>query len=203
MWFLPRPGVEHKSPALAGRFFTSRPPGQPWSFVLAITILKLDHFSGNEMAHFKQCTPHSKRLEKKGQCHHHDCAHRECQGQTQWERRGNCFRVRDLAGGLRSSHHPNDALVSLVGPFHHPTWIGAREMIYPSTTWTNLLVLTDWYNGKDLGWNQELWVQFRAVSWDKFLNVPQLQFSHLKGVRMKWDEVKKGTNSNCRALSPL
>ena len=119
------------------------------------------------------------------------------------EERGNCFRVRDLAGGLRSSHHPNDALVSLVGPFHHPTWIGAREMIYPSTTWTNLLVLTDWYNGKDLGWNQELWVQFRAVSWDKFLNAPQLQFSHLKGVRMKWDEVKKGTNSNCRALSPL
>ena len=27
MWFLPRPGIEHKSPALAGRF--SRPPGQP------------------------------------------------------------------------------------------------------------------------------------------------------------------------------
>jgi len=26
---LPRPGIEHKSPALAGRFFTAEPPGDP------------------------------------------------------------------------------------------------------------------------------------------------------------------------------
>ena len=113
-----------------------------------------------------------------------------------WESRSNTVGKRGLfpgprsCRGLRSSHHPNDAVVPLVGPFHHTTWMGAREMIYSSTAWTNLLVLTDWYNGKDLGWNQKLWVQFRAVSWDKFLKVSQLLFSHLKGVRAKWDEIK-------------
>ena len=31
MWNLPRPGLEPVSPALAGRFSTTAPPGKPWS----------------------------------------------------------------------------------------------------------------------------------------------------------------------------
>ena len=30
MWDLPRPGLEPVSPALAGRFSTTAPPGKPW-----------------------------------------------------------------------------------------------------------------------------------------------------------------------------
>ena len=30
MWDLPRPGLEPASPALAGRFSTTAPPGKPW-----------------------------------------------------------------------------------------------------------------------------------------------------------------------------
>ena len=32
MWDLPRPGLEPVSPALAGRFSTTAPPGKPWFF---------------------------------------------------------------------------------------------------------------------------------------------------------------------------
>ena len=31
MWDLPRPGLEPVSPALAGGFSTTAPPGKPWS----------------------------------------------------------------------------------------------------------------------------------------------------------------------------
>ena len=34
MWDLPRPGLEPVSPALAGRFSTSAPPGKPITIVL-------------------------------------------------------------------------------------------------------------------------------------------------------------------------
>ena len=30
MWNLPRPGIESMSPALAGGFLTTRPPGKSW-----------------------------------------------------------------------------------------------------------------------------------------------------------------------------
>ena len=33
MWDLPRPGLEPVSPALAGRFSTTEPPGKPMGFV--------------------------------------------------------------------------------------------------------------------------------------------------------------------------
>ena len=33
MWDLPRPGLEPVSPALAGRFSTTAPPGKPFFFV--------------------------------------------------------------------------------------------------------------------------------------------------------------------------
>ena len=33
---LPDPGIEHASPALAGRFFTTEPPGKPKGMVLSI-----------------------------------------------------------------------------------------------------------------------------------------------------------------------
>ena len=32
MWDLPRPGLEPVSPALAGRFSTTAPPGKPWFY---------------------------------------------------------------------------------------------------------------------------------------------------------------------------
>ena len=34
MWNLPRPGIEPICPALAGKFFTTRPPGKPWMHLL-------------------------------------------------------------------------------------------------------------------------------------------------------------------------
>ena len=34
MWDLPRPGLEPVSPALAGRFLTTAPPGKPWQLLL-------------------------------------------------------------------------------------------------------------------------------------------------------------------------
>ena len=33
MWDLPRPGLESMSPALAGRFSTTAPPGKPYEFI--------------------------------------------------------------------------------------------------------------------------------------------------------------------------
>ena len=38
MWDLPRPGLEPVSPALAGRFSTTVPPGKPWSVFLISLI---------------------------------------------------------------------------------------------------------------------------------------------------------------------
>ena len=38
MWDLPRPGLEPVSPALAGRFSTTAPPGKPRSFYIAASI---------------------------------------------------------------------------------------------------------------------------------------------------------------------
>ena len=35
MWDLPRPGLEPMSPALAGRFLTTAPPGKPLIFLIA------------------------------------------------------------------------------------------------------------------------------------------------------------------------
>ena len=40
MWELPRPGIEPVSPALAGRFFTTEPPGKPLPQVFKIKLLK-------------------------------------------------------------------------------------------------------------------------------------------------------------------
>ena len=34
MWDLPRPGLKPASPALAGRFSTTVPPGKPYNFIL-------------------------------------------------------------------------------------------------------------------------------------------------------------------------
>ena len=39
MWDLPRPGLEPMSPALAGRFSTTAPPGKPYHVVLIIVAL--------------------------------------------------------------------------------------------------------------------------------------------------------------------
>ena len=39
MWDLPRPGLELASPALAGRFSTTAPPGKPHRDILYITTL--------------------------------------------------------------------------------------------------------------------------------------------------------------------
>ena len=38
MWGLPRPGIEPMSPALAGRSFTTEPPGKPCLFVCNIYL---------------------------------------------------------------------------------------------------------------------------------------------------------------------
>ena len=41
MWHLPRPGLEPVSPALAGRFSTTAPPGKPPTFHLKKTLFIL------------------------------------------------------------------------------------------------------------------------------------------------------------------
>ena len=40
MWDLPRPGLEPMSPALAGRFSTTAPPGKPWGLFVNFISLK-------------------------------------------------------------------------------------------------------------------------------------------------------------------
>ena len=48
MWDLPRPGLEPVSPALAGRFSTTAPPGKPWMEILYLLVHcleKIDFFS--------------------------------------------------------------------------------------------------------------------------------------------------------------
>ena len=37
-WALPGPGIKTVSPALAGRFLTTRPPGMFWTFFLKLLI---------------------------------------------------------------------------------------------------------------------------------------------------------------------
>ena len=49
MWDLPRPGLEPVSPALAGRFSTTAPPGKP-----AKTNLKKLNFTPTRMATIKK-----------------------------------------------------------------------------------------------------------------------------------------------------
>ena len=38
MWDLPRPGLEPASPALAGRFLTTAPPGKPYMFFFKVSF---------------------------------------------------------------------------------------------------------------------------------------------------------------------
>ena len=49
---LPDPGIEPKSPALTGRFFTTEPPGKPTGKILLLIMKELiipvsDHFQTN------------------------------------------------------------------------------------------------------------------------------------------------------------
>ena len=43
MWDLPGPGLEPVSPALAGGFLTTAPPGKPLKFYLILINLKLNN----------------------------------------------------------------------------------------------------------------------------------------------------------------
>ena len=56
MWDLPRPGLEPVSPALAGRFSTTAPPGKPYFFIFDHLSLQDDGITpgGNSVKIFKQ-----------------------------------------------------------------------------------------------------------------------------------------------------
>ena len=54
MWDLPRPGLEPVSPALAGRFPTTAPPGKPPLTTLIQRILNLIEIRTNSTSHVKQ-----------------------------------------------------------------------------------------------------------------------------------------------------
>ena len=53
MWDLPRPGLEPVSPALAGRFSTTAPPGKPCFFFILNFLVPSDVFSFNNKHHFR------------------------------------------------------------------------------------------------------------------------------------------------------
>ena len=60
MWYLPGPGLEPMSPALAGRFLTTAPPGKPCS--VAFQWLKTELFSyssGDQKSKIKMAGLHS------------------------------------------------------------------------------------------------------------------------------------------------
>ena len=57
MWDLPRPGIEPVSPALAGGFLSTAPPGKSLLLVLKIEALLLSRY-GEE----KAMAPHSSTL---------------------------------------------------------------------------------------------------------------------------------------------
>ena len=40
---LPRPGIQPMSPALAGGFFTTEPPGKPWKYIRFLNESKNEH----------------------------------------------------------------------------------------------------------------------------------------------------------------
>ena len=46
MWYLPRPGLEPVSPALAGRFSTTAPPGKPYFSFILVFLTSLETKSG-------------------------------------------------------------------------------------------------------------------------------------------------------------
>ena len=45
MWDLPRPGIEPVSPALAGRFFTTEPPGKPYRLSLVAEVVRQNTYT--------------------------------------------------------------------------------------------------------------------------------------------------------------
>ena len=45
MWDFPGPGLEPTSPALAGGFFTTTPPGKPGSFLFSWVIFPLSVYN--------------------------------------------------------------------------------------------------------------------------------------------------------------
>ena len=47
MWDIPRSRIKPRSPALAGRFFTTEPPGKPYNCILKITLIYAENISGS------------------------------------------------------------------------------------------------------------------------------------------------------------
>ena len=62
MWNLPGPGIEPVSPALAGRFLTTRPPGEPCIFFFKLTG---SGQLGPPLLHLKGIGPKQPDLSKK------------------------------------------------------------------------------------------------------------------------------------------
>ena len=61
MWDLPRPGLEPVSPALAGRFSTTAPPGKPPQFLTVMNKVVLsihDNFCVNMSSYFCEINVH-------------------------------------------------------------------------------------------------------------------------------------------------
>ena len=53
MWTLPGSGIEPVSPALAGRFFTTEPPGKPPETSFLLSFPKFEGWPGNRTARSK------------------------------------------------------------------------------------------------------------------------------------------------------
>ena len=61
MWDLPGPGIEPVSPALAGRFISTVPPGRPMDFIFIVAILFYFVFS------LQNCFSDVELIDKRGE----------------------------------------------------------------------------------------------------------------------------------------
>ena len=52
MWDLPRPGLEPTSPALAGGFLTTAPPGKPWIYLFLIIFFLIFYYNSFILFYF-------------------------------------------------------------------------------------------------------------------------------------------------------
>ena len=81
MWDLPRPGLEPVSPALAGRFLTTAPPGKSLiSFLTVLNVMPLQEPQGTQLAQQQQNGPCSFEVKQFLECAQNQGDLKLCEG---------------------------------------------------------------------------------------------------------------------------